>query len=89
MVSPQSGGGGTDLVADRAGPSAQEPGSQAPLKAMLVISGGEGYIDFRMGECVSPSSMRSHSEQDSSVPFTWESVCVRACAFLCTQSVFV
>uniref|UniRef100_A0A286XHU5 C-Jun-amino-terminal kinase-interacting protein 4 n=1 Tax=Cavia porcellus TaxID=10141 RepID=A0A286XHU5_CAVPO len=50
VVSPQSGGGGTDLVADRAGPSAQEPGSQAPLKAMLVISGGEGYIDFRMGD---------------------------------------
>ncbi|GAB5580893.1 C-Jun-amino-terminal kinase-interacting protein 4 isoform X6 [Prionailurus iriomotensis] len=48
VVSPQSGSGGTDLTGDRAGPSAQEPGSQTPLKSMLVISGGEGYIDFRM-----------------------------------------
>lgn len=24
-----------------------------PLKSMLVISGGEGYIDFRMGKWVS------------------------------------
>ncbi|XP_045344323.1 C-Jun-amino-terminal kinase-interacting protein 4 isoform X4 [Leopardus geoffroyi] len=50
VVSPQSGSGGTDLTGDRAGPSAQEPGSQTPLKSMLVISGGEGYIDFRMGD---------------------------------------
>uniref|UniRef100_A0A8C0LNC2 C-Jun-amino-terminal kinase-interacting protein 4 n=1 Tax=Canis lupus dingo TaxID=286419 RepID=A0A8C0LNC2_CANLU len=35
---------------DKAGPSTQEPGSQTPLKSMLVISGGEGYIDFRMGK---------------------------------------
>ena len=34
---------------DKAGPSAQEPGIQTPLKSVLVISGGEGYIDFRMG----------------------------------------
>ncbi|OWK14336.1 SPAG9, partial [Cervus elaphus hippelaphus] len=45
-----SGGGGTDLTVDRAGPSAQEPGAQTPLKSVLVISGGEGYIDFRMGD---------------------------------------
>ncbi|XP_013374734.1 PREDICTED: C-Jun-amino-terminal kinase-interacting protein 4 isoform X3 [Chinchilla lanigera] len=50
VISPQSGRGGTDLAADKAGPCAQEPGSQTPLKSMLVISGGEGYIDFRMGD---------------------------------------
>ncbi|XP_004764900.1 C-Jun-amino-terminal kinase-interacting protein 4 isoform X1 [Neovison vison] len=50
VVSPQTGSSGTDLTGDKAGPSTQEPGSQAPLKSMLVISGGEGYIDFRMGD---------------------------------------
>ncbi|XP_047615065.1 C-Jun-amino-terminal kinase-interacting protein 4 isoform X5 [Phacochoerus africanus] len=50
VISPQSGSSGTDLTADKVGPSAQEPGSQTPLKSMLVISGGEGYIDFRMGD---------------------------------------
>ncbi|ELK01677.1 C-jun-amino-terminal kinase-interacting protein 4 [Pteropus alecto] len=50
VISPQSGSSGTDLMGDKAGPSAQEPGSQTPLKSMLVISGGEGYIDFRMGD---------------------------------------
>ncbi|XP_058139935.1 C-Jun-amino-terminal kinase-interacting protein 4 isoform X3 [Dasypus novemcinctus] len=50
VISPQSGSSGTDLTGDKAGPSAQEPGSQTPLKSMLVISGGEGYIDFRMGD---------------------------------------
>uniref|UniRef100_A0A8C0RL66 RH2 domain-containing protein n=1 Tax=Canis lupus familiaris TaxID=9615 RepID=A0A8C0RL66_CANLF len=50
VISPQSGSSGTDLTGDKAGPSTQEPGSQTPLKSMLVISGGEGYIDFRMGD---------------------------------------
>ncbi|OBS82914.1 hypothetical protein A6R68_23088 [Neotoma lepida] len=50
VVSPQSGSSGADLTADKAGSSAQEPSSQTPLKSMLVISGGEGYIDFRMGD---------------------------------------
>ncbi|XP_055984165.1 C-Jun-amino-terminal kinase-interacting protein 4 isoform X4 [Sorex fumeus] len=50
VVSAQSGSSGTELAGDKAGPSAQEPGSQPPLKSMLVISGGEGYIDFRMGD---------------------------------------
>ncbi|XP_040856931.1 C-Jun-amino-terminal kinase-interacting protein 4 isoform X5 [Ochotona curzoniae] len=50
VISPQSGSSGTDLTGDKAGPPAQEPGSQTPLKSMLVISGGEGYIDFRMGD---------------------------------------
>ncbi|XP_055113373.1 C-Jun-amino-terminal kinase-interacting protein 4 isoform X4 [Symphalangus syndactylus] len=50
VISPQSSSSGTELTGDKAGPSAQEPGSQTPLKSMLVISGGEGYIDFRMGD---------------------------------------
>ncbi|KAF2984741.1 hypothetical protein EK904_002307 [Melospiza melodia maxima] len=44
VVCPQSSSG-TDLTADK---QAQESLNQSPLKSMLVISGGEGYIDFRM-----------------------------------------
>ncbi|KAL2297745.1 hypothetical protein Nmel_016308 [Mimus melanotis] len=46
VVCPQSSGG-TDLTADK---QAQESFNQSPLKSILVISGGEGYIDFRMGD---------------------------------------
>ncbi|KAM9639133.1 C-Jun-amino-terminal kinase-interacting protein 4 isoform 3-T3 [Morphnus guianensis] len=46
VVCPQSSGG-TELTADK---PAQESFNQSPLKSMLVISGGEGYIDFRMGD---------------------------------------
>ncbi|PKU33168.1 c-jun-amino-terminal kinase-interacting protein 4 [Limosa lapponica baueri] len=46
VVCPQSSGG-TELTADK---PAQETFNQSPLKSMLVISGGEGYIDFRMGK---------------------------------------
>uniref|UniRef100_A0A8D0H1Z7 Sperm associated antigen 9 n=1 Tax=Sphenodon punctatus TaxID=8508 RepID=A0A8D0H1Z7_SPHPU len=46
---PQSGGG-SELSGDKTVLSAQESASQIPLKSMLVISGGEGYIDFRMGD---------------------------------------
>lgn len=46
VVCPQSSAG-TDLTADK---QAQESFNQCPLKSMLVISGGEGYIDFRMGK---------------------------------------
>ncbi|XP_066421883.1 C-Jun-amino-terminal kinase-interacting protein 4 isoform X5 [Molothrus aeneus] len=46
VVCPQSSGG-ADLTADK---QAQESLNQSPLKSMLVISGGEGYIDFRMGD---------------------------------------
>ncbi|XP_075025735.1 C-Jun-amino-terminal kinase-interacting protein 4 isoform X2 [Calonectris borealis] len=46
VVCPQSSGG-TELAADK---PAQESFNQSPLKSMLVISGGEGYIDFRMGD---------------------------------------
>uniref|UniRef100_A0A8C6J233 C-Jun-amino-terminal kinase-interacting protein 4 n=1 Tax=Melopsittacus undulatus TaxID=13146 RepID=A0A8C6J233_MELUD len=47
VVCPQSSSGGTELAADKV---AQESFNQSPLKSMLVISGGEGYIDFRMGD---------------------------------------
>ncbi|NXC97436.1 JIP4 protein, partial [Certhia familiaris] len=46
VVCPQSSGG-TDTTADK---QAQESFNQSPFKSMLVISGGEGYIDFRMGD---------------------------------------
>uniref|UniRef100_A0A8C4XMY9 Sperm associated antigen 9 n=1 Tax=Falco tinnunculus TaxID=100819 RepID=A0A8C4XMY9_FALTI len=46
VVCPQSSGG-TELTADKL---SQESFNQNPLKSMLVISGGEGYIDFRMGD---------------------------------------
>lgn len=46
VVCPQSSGG-TELTANK---QAQESFNQSPLKSMLVISGGEGYIDFRMGK---------------------------------------
>uniref|UniRef100_A0A8C0H649 C-Jun-amino-terminal kinase-interacting protein 4 n=1 Tax=Chelonoidis abingdonii TaxID=106734 RepID=A0A8C0H649_CHEAB len=46
VVCPASSGG-AELSGDK---SAQEFFSQTPLKSMLVISGGEGYIDFRMGD---------------------------------------
>ncbi|KAG8129116.1 hypothetical protein E2320_016086 [Naja naja] len=43
-------GGSSELSGERTTVSAQEPNSQTPLKSVLVISGGEGYIDFRMGD---------------------------------------
>uniref|UniRef100_A0A8C2UKI3 Sperm associated antigen 9 n=1 Tax=Coturnix japonica TaxID=93934 RepID=A0A8C2UKI3_COTJA len=46
VVCPQ-GSGGTELTSDK---PVQESFSQGPIKSMLVISGGEGYIDFRMGD---------------------------------------
>uniref|UniRef100_A0A452RUM5 Sperm associated antigen 9 n=1 Tax=Ursus americanus TaxID=9643 RepID=A0A452RUM5_URSAM len=61
---------------DKAGPSTQEPGSQTPLKSMLVISGGEGYIDFRMGKSwvlgarsplCSVTWIFTHSEQETTL----------------------
>ncbi|XP_032055638.1 C-Jun-amino-terminal kinase-interacting protein 4 isoform X7 [Aythya fuligula] len=46
VVCPQ-GSGGTELTGDKPAP---ESFNQSSLKSMLVISGGEGYIDFRMGD---------------------------------------
>uniref|UniRef100_A0A8C3GME2 C-Jun-amino-terminal kinase-interacting protein 4 n=1 Tax=Cairina moschata TaxID=8855 RepID=A0A8C3GME2_CAIMO len=46
VVCPQ-GSGGTELMGDKPAP---ESFNQSSLKSMLVISGGEGYIDFRMGD---------------------------------------
>lgn len=49
MICPQVGGS-SELSGERTTVSTQEPNSQTPLKSVLVISGGEGYIDFRMGK---------------------------------------
>ncbi|XP_074871067.1 C-Jun-amino-terminal kinase-interacting protein 4 isoform X2 [Carettochelys insculpta] len=46
VICPPSSGG-AELSGDK---PAQEFFSQTSLKSMLVISGGEGYIDFRMGD---------------------------------------
>lgn len=35
---------------EAAGDKATDASSQEGTKSMLVMSGGEGYIDFRMGE---------------------------------------
>ncbi|XP_042310480.1 C-Jun-amino-terminal kinase-interacting protein 4 isoform X4 [Sceloporus undulatus] len=56
VICPQTGGG-PELSSDKATLSAQESHSQVPLKSMLVISGGEGYIDFRMGDEVGESEL--------------------------------
>nr|XP_020670581.1 C-Jun-amino-terminal kinase-interacting protein 4 isoform X4 [Pogona vitticeps] len=62
VICPQMGGG-PELSGDKAALSAQEPNSQAPLKSMLVISGGEGYIDFRMGDEVGESELLGEALQ--------------------------
>ncbi|XP_070596132.1 C-Jun-amino-terminal kinase-interacting protein 4 isoform X2 [Erythrolamprus reginae] len=50
-------GGSSELSGERTTVSAQEPNNQTPLKSILVISGGEGYIDFRMGDEVGESEL--------------------------------
>ncbi|XP_066469437.1 C-Jun-amino-terminal kinase-interacting protein 4 isoform X2 [Tiliqua scincoides] len=62
VICPQTGGG-PDLSGDRTALSAQESNSQAPLKSMLVLSGGEGYIDFRMGDEVGESELLGEALQ--------------------------
>ncbi|XP_062976279.1 C-Jun-amino-terminal kinase-interacting protein 4 isoform X2 [Elgaria multicarinata webbii] len=62
VICPQAGGG-PELSGDKTTLSAQEPNSQAPLKSMLVISGGEGYIDFRMGDEVGESELLGEALQ--------------------------
>ncbi|XP_041076813.1 C-Jun-amino-terminal kinase-interacting protein 4-like isoform X3 [Polyodon spathula] len=39
-----------ESAGDKAGPSTSEQPSQELMKSLLVMSGGEGYIDFRMGD---------------------------------------
>jgi len=36
---------------EAAGEKTTDAAAQEGTKSMLVMSGGEGYIDFRMGEC--------------------------------------
>ncbi|MGH0146845.1 UNVERIFIED_CONTAM: hypothetical protein FKN15_009423 [Acipenser sinensis] len=49
VICPPSGIVG-DSTGDKAGPSTSEQPSQELMKSLLVMSGGEGYIDFRMGK---------------------------------------
>lgn len=49
QVIPPSSGSSPDLSGDKGAVSQQEA-SSANQKFMLVMSGGEGYIDFRMGK---------------------------------------
>ncbi|XP_058848454.1 C-Jun-amino-terminal kinase-interacting protein 4-like isoform X8 [Acipenser ruthenus] len=49
VICPPSGIVG-DSTGDKAGPSTSEQPSQELMKSLLVMSGGEGYIDFRMGD---------------------------------------
>lgn len=49
QVIPPSSGSAPDLSGDKGAVSQQEA-SSANQKFMLVMSGGEGYIDFRMGD---------------------------------------
>ncbi|KAM9296617.1 C-Jun-amino-terminal kinase-interacting protein 4 [Gastrophryne carolinensis] len=58
-----SGGGPPDQTGDQSGASSQELSTQAQ-KSMLVMSGGEGYIDFRMGDDTTDSE-----NLDESLPF--------------------
>nr|XP_014347057.1 PREDICTED: C-Jun-amino-terminal kinase-interacting protein 4 isoform X2 [Latimeria chalumnae] len=49
VICPQSSTN-TDPFCEKARPSASDITNQQLLKSMLVVSGGEGYIDFRMGD---------------------------------------
>ncbi|KAK6479821.1 C-Jun-amino-terminal kinase-interacting protein 4-like isoform X6 [Huso huso] len=49
VICPPSGIVG-DSTGDKAGPSTSEQPSQELMKSLLVMSGGEGYIDFRIGD---------------------------------------
>uniref|UniRef100_A0A673CL73 C-Jun-amino-terminal kinase-interacting protein 4-like n=1 Tax=Sphaeramia orbicularis TaxID=375764 RepID=A0A673CL73_9TELE len=52
---------------EAAGDKATDAASQEGTKSILVMSGGEGYIDFRMGECNSELLEESMSEKASEV----------------------
>lgn len=42
---------------EAAGDKTTDAAAQEGNKTMLVMSGGEGYIDFRMGECAATCCM--------------------------------
>ncbi|XP_040290777.1 C-Jun-amino-terminal kinase-interacting protein 4 isoform X3 [Bufo bufo] len=50
QVIPPSAGSAPDVAGDKGAVSQQEADSGPNQKFMLVMSGGEGYIDFRMGD---------------------------------------
>lgn len=43
---------------EAAGDKATDVSAQEGTKSVLVMSGGEGYIDFRMGECAPRTSIQ-------------------------------
>lgn len=51
---------------EAAGDKATDVSAQEGTKSMLVMSGGEGYIDFRMGE----------SAACKGIEITYDSMCV-------------
>uniref|UniRef100_A0A673CNP4 C-Jun-amino-terminal kinase-interacting protein 4-like n=1 Tax=Sphaeramia orbicularis TaxID=375764 RepID=A0A673CNP4_9TELE len=55
------------LSPESSGDKATDAASQEGTKSILVMSGGEGYIDFRMGECNSELLEESMSEKASEV----------------------
>uniref|UniRef100_A0A803T255 C-Jun-amino-terminal kinase-interacting protein 4 n=1 Tax=Anolis carolinensis TaxID=28377 RepID=A0A803T255_ANOCA len=62
VTCPQMGGG-PELINDKTTLSTQESNSQTSFKSMLVISGGEGYIDFRMGDEAGESELLGETLQ--------------------------
>ncbi|XP_060620783.2 C-Jun-amino-terminal kinase-interacting protein 4 isoform X5 [Anolis sagrei] len=62
VACPQMGGG-PELISDKTTLSTQESNSQTSFKSMLVISGGEGYIDFRMGDEAGESELLGETLQ--------------------------
>ncbi|XP_036399735.1 C-Jun-amino-terminal kinase-interacting protein 4 isoform X5 [Megalops cyprinoides] len=49
QVIPSAGAGG-EAGSDKPGAASSDPPAQEMAKSVLVMSGGEGYIDFRMGD---------------------------------------
>ncbi|KAG9350262.1 hypothetical protein JZ751_026616 [Albula glossodonta] len=49
QVIPSNSAGG-DMVSDKPSTAASDPTPPEMVKSVLVMSGGEGYIDFRMGD---------------------------------------
>ncbi|KAJ8246359.1 hypothetical protein GJAV_G00266860 [Gymnothorax javanicus] len=49
QVIPSASAGG-EAGLDKPSPAPSDPAAQEPARSVLVMSGGEGYIDFRMGD---------------------------------------
>ncbi|XP_044130778.1 C-Jun-amino-terminal kinase-interacting protein 4 isoform X3 [Bufo gargarizans] len=67
QVIPPSAGSAPDVAGDKGAVSQQEAASGLNQKFMLVMSGGEGYIDFRMGDDCSESEGLDELQFDPSM----------------------